>query len=186
MGPGGASLFRWEDGRIVESAWRRFEVVSAEWRDRFDQEMAEVGFPPVPHGERGFHPDRFVREMTRMRVPAPLVRPLPWVELLEAASVPEEQVQRLRVQGSPWTVKGGFSFRVGRMGVYGLRETKGVTLLGFEPTDQPALDAWDARNFATFLARNELLLVHWESGRVAEGVRALETYFLRGIRRGIF
>lgn len=115
----------------VEGHWRQFEAVSAVYRDQFERELAAIGFPAEPHGENGFQPGRFAMGLTRLRVSAPLAEPLPWSEVLEAFFVGEDQIDGLWVRDSPWRVRGGFSFRVGRMGVYGIREPKGVTILGF-------------------------------------------------------
>lgn len=171
-----------EDLVLHEDDWRQFEAVSTNFADVVAAELEDI---------RRFHSEKstplklpqgefraFTECHVRKRVPAPVPGTVLWADLLATCGVTEGDVHRATLQGAKGVITGSYSFKVGDLTLYGLREDASVRLLCLAGTNAPALPADRAALFATFLAQNNLILVHWPSPTILQG-EDVSKYLLR-------
>ncbi len=151
---------------IHEDDWRQFEAVSKSLDANLKQEIADVQRifkeKSKPSGEYRVFSEIHVRK----RIPRPIAGPLGWNDLLAAGSVQAASVSGLGLRDGQGIVKGGFSFHISQLTVFGIRHGDNIEVLCLGLTRTPSLSEDDAEKFAAFLDKSGITLVHWPSSTV--------------------
>jgi hypothetical protein len=166
------------DFLIHEDDWRQFEAVSRGFDAELKEELAGVQRifreKSKPSGEYRIFSEIHVRK----RIPRPLSAPLAWVELLTSAGVQPASVSGVGLRGQG-LIRGGFSFRVGQLTVFGLRQGDKIDVLCFDLTRTPSLGEDHAQRLASFFERCAVVVVHWPSGTMLADKDALMSFLLQ-------
>ena len=163
---------------IHEDDWRQFEAVSRAFDAAIQEELSDVRRvfqekSKIVGGRRIFSEIHI-----RKRVARPFSALLAWSELLAATGAETSSVAGLALAGQG-VVKDGFSFRVGQFTLFGIRHGERVDVLCFEFTRTPGLSEAEARRFAAFAEKSEIVVVHWPSASVLKDSRALTNYLMQ-------
>ena len=75
-------------------------------------------------------------------------------------------MSRVGFRDGQGTVRGGFSFQIGQLTVFGIRDQEKVEILCFQSDKTPSLTDDDAQRFADFLEKCRVGIVHWPSATV--------------------
>jgi hypothetical protein len=151
---------------IHEDDWRQFEAISLACEAEMKEEIGGVqrifNEKSKPSGEYRIFSEIHIRN----RIVRPLPTPLAWTELLSAAGVQASAVSGVGLRDGQGMVRGGFSFHVGQLTVFGVRHGGSVEILCFGQTRTPSFSEEEAQKFAAFLEKSGVVVVHWPSATV--------------------
>jgi hypothetical protein len=166
------------DLTIHEDDWRQFEAISrtfdAEVKDELSGVQRIFKEKSKPSGEYRIFSEIHIRK----RIPRPLSAPLAWAELLAAAGVQPASVSGVGLRGQG-LIKDGFSFRIGRLTIFGVRHGASVDVLCLDLARTPGLSEAEAQRLASFLERAKVVVVHWPSATVLAEKQALMSFLVQ-------
>jgi len=166
------------DLMIHEDDWRQFEAVSRAFEAEMKEELSGVQRifkeKSKPSGEYRIFSEIHIRK----RIVQPISAPLAWAELLAAAGVQPASVSGVGLRGQG-LIKDGFSFRVGRLTLFGIRHGAIVDVLCFDLTRTPGLSEAEAERLASFLEKRSVVVVHWPSATVLTDKQALRSFLVK-------
>lgn len=161
---------------IHEDDWRQFEAVSRTFDEQIGAEIADVKSIFGEHSKISGEYRIFSKLHVRKRIVHPLSTPIGWTDLLTASGVKDSAVSRVGLRDGQGLVRGGFSFQIGQLTVFGIRDQEKVETLCFQSGDTPSLTDDEAQRFADFLEKSRVVIVHWPSATVLNDKQALVTF----------
>lgn len=159
---------------IHEDDWRQFEVVSAEFRELIDAEFFDIHVIHARHSRKVGEFQAFSRMHVRNRIPSPVKNPLSWSGLLVAAGVSEKDVTPLALRDGGGVIRGGYSFRVGGLTVFGQRDSDSVYSLCFVPMGASEFGSERPEWLAKYLVKSDLFLIDWPGTSALDGQTLLK------------
>lgn len=163
---------------IHEDDWRQFEAVARSLDAEIKEERAGVERIIKEKSKTSGEYRIFSEIHVRKRIVHPLPTPILWGELLTAAGVQASSVSGVGLRGLGM-IRGGFSFHIAQLAVFGLRNESGVEVLCFELTRTPGLGEDQAQRLAAFLERSGVVLVHWPSASVLADKATMMKFFVQ-------
>jgi hypothetical protein len=163
---------------LHEDDWRQFEAVSHAFDAEIKEEISGVQRifkeKSKPSGEYRIFSEIHIRKL----ITRPLSPPINWNELLVACGVQPTKVSGVGLR-SEGLIKDGFSFRVGRLKLFGIRHGSSVDVLCFDLTRTPSLSESEAERLASFFEKSRVVVVHWPSATVLADKQALISYLMQ-------
>jgi hypothetical protein len=163
------------DLKLHEDDWRQFEAVSKSNQAAVEQELADI---QTIYREKSKPAGEF-RVFTAIHVRKRITQPIPasvrWSELLTAFGIESGTVHGIVLEQNA-VVRGGFSFHIAQLSVFGTRNGEAVESICFEMTRSPGLDVARAGKIAKFFEQNGLILVHWPSATPISEAEAILGY----------
>lgn len=151
---------------IHEDDWRQFEAIARTFDAQIGAEIADVQRIFKEKSKMSGEYRVFSDVHVRKRIGHPLSTPIVWTELLTASGIRESSVSRVGFRDGQGIVRGGFSFQLGQLTVFGIRDQDKVEILCFQSGSTPSLTDEDVQRFADFLEKCRVAIVHWPSATV--------------------
>lgn len=161
---------------LHEDDWRQFETVSRTFDEQIGAEIADVKSIFKEHSKISGEYRIFHKLHVRKRITHPLSTPIGWTDLLAASGIKEASISRVGFRDAQGMVRGGFSFHVGQLTVFSIRDQGKVDTLCFQSGDTPSLTDNEAQRLADFLEKCRVVIVHWPSATVLNNKQALATF----------
>lgn len=161
---------------LHEDDWRQFEAVSTACDTAMKEELESIRRIFKEKSKKSGEFRLFSEIHVRKRISRPLPTPIVWSELLSASGVELSSVARVGLRDGQGVVRGGFSFQVGRLKVFGIKQVNEVQILCFDFTQTPSLSPEQAERLASFLTKQRVVFVHWPSATVLGDKKSLLTF----------
>ncbi len=161
---------------LHEDDWRQFEAVSRTFDEQIGAEIADVQRIFNEHSKVSGEYRIFSKIHIRKRIARPLSTPIVWNDLLVASGIKEASVSGVGFRDGQGMVRGGFSFQIGQITVFGIRDQDTVAMLCFQSDSAPGMTDDEAQKFADFIEKCRVSIVHWPSTTVIKDKQAFVTF----------
>jgi len=165
--------------QLHEDDWRQFELVPRALKAQVDAELLDINAIWENHsvslGESG---TAFREVHVRNRILQPLAIPMSTIEF---AAFVGNDTKRMSFIGYGELLRDVHVAQIENLMIYAHIEDGTVTALGFDATEQFSLPADFGDRLRDFIAKHDLMLVHWRSRTLFESNGDVLKYF--GVRR---
>jgi hypothetical protein len=165
---------------LHEDDWRQCEFVSTQHFELINKELLAIRQIQMdysnPSGQFGWS-----KVHIRKLIKNPLLPPFDWLPLLRVAGVEPSAIAGVSVRD--WlrpgvsVFKDSFSFKAGKLPMYGLRDGESVQVLCIEPGERAGLPKEQAEQLAMHVVGHRAILVHWPSAACLNSVEGLVDFF---------
>jgi hypothetical protein len=165
---------------LHEDDWRQCEFVSTQHVEAINKELLAIRQIRMensnPSGKGGWN-----KVHSRKLIKNPLLPPFNWSLLLRVVGVEASAVSRACVRD--WLRPGisvfrdSFSFKVGKLPMYGLRDGEDVQVLSIDPSERAGLPKEQAELLAIHFIGHRAVSIHWPSAAYLNSVEGLAEFF---------